>query len=803
MPVMPPPSSHASSCLPNELPRGIFNAAGAAAAATSASNTSSPPLHRSGSLSLNDVANLEREVTAARAEYEGLLHELQKRIGRSLKRAEAKAHTELMRRWERYTTQQEQLKHVRQLMAQMAMPGLPPPSPAGGSVPRPWAPSDAGGGGRDGADASEVGSVPIAGSIFGGSAHGGSERGGGGMAAHPGDRISNAIRSGDWVSSDPKRAAAMGMQTARGSKQAAPPPPRLQTDGRLHRTAGLPPEETGSVISLETLSNAGESDRSGNRQGDDKPGRIQVPTGNKGAAPPRKSALSHAGIRMLQAPPEEGGPDDPRLQQAEDEMQKAMAAAAASVKSRQAQPQQDTSSAVKDAKAAPPEKPKPQQPPAEKDAMEQLATARSHTTTTASKEHRELVALLQRALQAVRSSPPDWSRAELLLNRAESRAAALCDASAELPSGGQSAESAAERVRRAALALRRRRRVGSVLGKVKELRTTDAAVNASAKNRQVGEAEVLALLTSLLGDEAVLVTAAQSAAQQQQQPSTSRPARTATNAAEQPTKAPSPPPPVAVPSSGGGTDRSAGTEEEAASAGYLTDRLEKMKSEAYEGVMERLERLRRGGSEAAVALSSATTVAAQPPPQPPPVPKLDFGGRHGQEVGDANAFNEVPLSPVAKAGDSGHASSAAGANNSSLLEQLQHGMETARQKADSRIAEMEAQAKGTLDSLWKRFGGPEARPQEADYVDHVPAPTMRLTRDRGCRSRFSEADWAQRVRERTVGFKPGERAAEAARMSAAGANAPPDEWTLGPARPVHELDTVERYTGKANNFHFC
>ena len=90
MPVMPPPSSHASSCLPNELPRGIFNAAGAAAAATSASNTSSPPLHRSGSLSLNDVANLEREVTAARAEYEGLLHELQKRIGRSLKRAEAK-----------------------------------------------------------------------------------------------------------------------------------------------------------------------------------------------------------------------------------------------------------------------------------------------------------------------------------------------------------------------------------------------------------------------------------------------------------------------------------------------------------------------------------------------------------------------------------------------------------------------------------------------------------------------------------------------------------------------------------------
>ena len=185
------------------------------------------------------------------------------------------------------------------------------------------------------------------------------------------------------------------------------------------------------------------------------------------------------------------------------------------------------------------------------------------------------------------------------------------------------------------------------------------------------------------------------------------------------------------------------------------------------------------------------------------MPKLDFGGRHGQEVGDANAFNEVPLSPVAKAGDGGHASSAAGANNSSLLEQLQHGMETARQKADSRIAEMEAQAKGTLDSLWKRFGGPEARPQEADYVDHVPAPTMRLTRDRGCRSRFSEADWAQRVRERTVGFKPGERAAEAARMSAAGANAPPDEWTLGPARPVHELDTVERYTGKANNFHFC
>ena len=78
---------------------------------------------------------------------------------------------------------------------------------------------------------------------------------------------------------------------------------------------------------------------------------------------------------------------------------------------------------------------------------------------------------------------PDWSRAELLLNRAESRAAALCDASAELPSGGQSAESAAERVRRAALPLRRsaagRRRRGA-----RRLPRRDRATEAGRRTRQ-------------------------------------------------------------------------------------------------------------------------------------------------------------------------------------------------------------------------------------------------------------------------------------------------------------------------------
>ena len=33
--------------------------------------------------------------------------------------------------------------------------------------------------------------------------------------------------------------------------------------------------------------------------------------------------------------------------------------------------------------------------------------------------------------------------------------------------------------------------------------------------------------------------------------------------------------------------------------------------------------------------------------------------------------------------------------------------------------------------------------------------------------------------------------------------AAPDEWTLGPAKPVHELDTVSRYDSKQHAFHFC
>ena len=84
----------------------------------------------------------------------------------------------------------------------------------------------------------------------------------------------------------------------------------------------------------------------------------------------------------------------------------------------------------------------------------------------------------------------------------------------------------------------------------------------------------------------------------------------------------------------------------------------------------------------------------------------------------------------------------------------------------------------------------------------------RLTRDRGCRNRFSEADWAKRVAARTTGFPPSSAPGGAGPPPPAGGAtlrepADPTEWSLGPARPVHELDTIDRYEGKEHNFHFC
>ena len=133
-----------------------------------------------------------------------------------------------------------------------------------------------------------------------------------------------------------------------------------------------------------------------------------------------------------------------------------------------------------------------------------------------------------------------------------------------------------------------------------------------------------------------------------------------------------------------------------------------------------------------------------------------------------------------------------------------------------------------IDSLWKRWGvsasgggegGGEGEHERQDpsrvgqaqrggrhdfeSEDYTRAPTQRLSRDGGCRSRFSEADWADRVKQRTRGFDTCAGAATSAATGAVPPGAAADEWTLGPARPVHELDTINRYDSKQHAFHFC
>ena len=115
-----PKPNLASSATPGGGSRGGDgsgnNGDGGSCGGGGASGVGIQPPKLSRALSLSDVAQLERQVSVARGEYEGLLQELQQRVGRSLKRAEAQRHTELMRRWQRYTSESDRLRDVRRAL---------------------------------------------------------------------------------------------------------------------------------------------------------------------------------------------------------------------------------------------------------------------------------------------------------------------------------------------------------------------------------------------------------------------------------------------------------------------------------------------------------------------------------------------------------------------------------------------------------------------------------------------------------------------------------------------------------------
>ena len=173
-----------------------------------------------------------------------------------------------------------------------------------------------------------------------------------------------------------------------------------------------------------------------------------------------------------------------------------------------------------------------------------------------------------------------------------------------------------------------------------------------------------------------------------------------------------------------------------------------------------------------------------------------------------------------------------GGGSIGFFDKLQQGLESARETVDlglqqgldsirkTEVAQkLKQTTKGTLESMlggWGAGGGgggmsgggsssaqhyddsSAAAAAAAADVGYGPGGT-RLTRDRGCRSRFSDADWAQRVKDRTVGFHGG--AAGGART--ASGRYVDDEVVLGPPRPLSHLDAVDRYEAKEHSFHFC
>jgi hypothetical protein len=427
-------------------------------------------------------------------------------------------------------------------------------------------------------------------------------------------------------------------------------------------------------------------------------------------------------------------------------------------------------------------------------------------------------------------------------------------------------------VRRATLALRRRRRVAGVIGKVSELRAA-ASAGAGAAAREVAEAEVLALLTSLLGDE--IVSATTTAAREE---TASRPQH-ASNWVAAGVAASSDDYAAAVAAGvgrmdgdGGGGNGGGGNGGEAAAAearrAGLGAQLAQTSRETIDGVMERLDRLRKGSAGGGGLLAGkgggSTSEPQDAPPNAAAVPdgpadaEAALSARVEKAAAAAHAARaaraQAPQAAAAGAGakapaavprlafdslpsygneaefyTAATAESGAPEEAGGLLSLLQSRMDTARQSVETARQSVQADVEATRSKMkdtWASFWRQPAAPQYEDV--HTPTHdaaigpnggpvvgedgNIKLTRDRGCRNRFSEADWAKRVQDKTVGFGAAGNGATYSmpsgpppRRAGQGMRSDPDEWTLPPPRPVHALEAsmVDRYDAKEHKFAFC
>jgi hypothetical protein len=142
------------------------------------------------------------------------------------------------------------------------------------------------------------------------------------------------------------------------------------------------------------------------------------------------------------------------------------------------------------------------------------------------------------------------------------------------------------------------------------------------------------------------------------------------------------------------------------------------------------------------------------------------------------------------------------------------------------VAQTLRRSKDSWSAIWQSWQPHGDSGQHGVAGDDLPTG-MRLSRDRGCRSRFSSDDWAQRVKQRTVGFDAAAGSTPSSdphRSMRSSSSAHSPSSALGgatarsagsrhgheaggprepPPRPVHELDTVDRYDAKEHRFHFC